>query len=119
MGQGVAGGACPALKTRSQSFSHCVTQGQCAGRCRTRRRWGRAILAGTLTIRVRRVAPRAAACRGSARVLAVRSRLWAIAAQIAHALLAANRPEGMWASGPSIRSAKTVSMIACRRRRPQ
>ena len=38
-----------------------------------------------------------------------------IAAQIAQALLAANRPEGRCARGPSIRSAKTVSMIACRR----
>ena len=28
---------------------------------------------------------------------------------------APKRPEGMWASGPSIRSANTVSMIACLR----
>lgn len=32
-----------------------------------------------------------------------------------HALLAANRPEGRWARGPSIKSANTVSMTACRR----
>ena len=46
---------------------------------------------------------------------AARSRLWVIAAQIAPALLAANRLEGGWARGPSIRSANTVSMMACRR----
>ena len=48
-------------------------------------------------------------------VAAARSRLWVIAAQMAQAWLAANRPEGRWARGPSMRSAKTVSMIACRR----
>src|SRR4029079_8833138 len=41
--------------------------------------------------------------------------LWAMAAQIAQAELAPKRPEGMWASGPSMRSAKVVSMIAWRR----
>jgi hypothetical protein len=46
-----------------------------------------------------RVAPRAAA----------HSRLWAMAAQIAQAELAANRPGGMWARGPSMRSAKVVT----------
>ena len=63
----------------------------------------------------RRVAPRATASLPSLRVAAARSRLWVIAAQIAQALLAENWPEGRCASGPSIRSAKTVSMIACRR----
>jgi hypothetical protein len=38
-----------------------------------------------------------------------------MAAQIPHAVLAAKRSEGRCASGPSIRSANTVSMIACRR----
>ena len=38
-----------------------------------------------------------------------------MAAQTAQAEFAANRPDGRWASGPSIRSANTVSMIACRR----
>jgi len=32
-----------------------------------------------------------------------------MAAQIAQALFAANRPEGRWANGPSMRSANTVS----------
>ena len=36
-----------------------------------------------------------------------------IAAGIAQAAFAAKSPEGMWASGPSIRSANTDSMIAC------
>lgn len=42
--------------------------------------------------------------------------LWAIAAHRIQAPLAPNRPDGMWARGPSMRSEKTVSMIAfCRR----
>ena len=48
-------------------------------------------------------------------VAAARSRLWAIAAHRIQAEFAPKRPEGMWASGPSIRSAKTVSMMAWRR----
>jgi hypothetical protein len=39
--------------------------------------------------------------------------VWAIAAHRIQAEFAPHRPEGMWASGPSIRSANTVSMIAC------
>ena len=50
--------------------------------------------AGTLTMRRRRVAPRATARVLSARVAAAWSRLWVIAAQMAQAWLAANRPEG-------------------------
>src|SRR4029079_10782281 len=38
-----------------------------------------------------------------------------MAAQMSHAELAPRRPEGMWARGPSMRSAKVVSMIAWRR----
>jgi len=41
--------------------------------------------------------------------------LCAMPAQIAQAELAPKRPEGMWARGPSMRSAKVVSMIAWRR----
>ena len=121
MGPGSGGGRCqvvaggPVAKTAPHSAVHGSAQGQCAGRCRTRRRCGRVIRAGTAMRSRRRVAPRAIACAGLARVPAARSRLWVIVAQIAHALLAANRPEGRWARGPSIRSAKVVSMIACRR----
>lgn len=35
-----------------------------------------------------------------------------IAAHNTQAKLALNRPEGMWARGPAIRSEQTVSMIA-------
>jgi hypothetical protein len=38
--------------------------------------------------------------------------LWAIAMQVSHALLALKTPEGRWASGPSMSSAKTCSMMA-------
>jgi hypothetical protein len=41
--------------------------------------------------------------------------LWVIAGGIAQAAFAAKTPEGMGAGGPSIRSANTDSMIACRR----
>ena len=68
-----------------------------------------------LTILRRRVAPRAMACCSPASVAAARSRLWAIAAHRIQAELAPKRPEGRCASGPSIRSANTVSMMTWRR----
>ena len=74
---------------------------------------GAAKRAGTVTRSRRRVAPRATACSPPASVPAARSRLWAITAQASQAQLAANSPDGMRASGPSIRSAKVVSTIAC------
>jgi hypothetical protein len=46
------------------------------------------------------------------RAPAARSRFWAIAAHSTQAEFAPKRPDGMWANGPSIRSANTVSMIA-------
>ena len=91
----------------------CVpAQGQWLGRCRMGRRCGRASRAGMLMIlrpAWRRGPPRVGARRSAADA---RSRLWAIAAHNAQALLAPNRPDGRWARGPSIRSAKVVSMIA-------
>ena len=59
------------------------------------------------------VDPRARLWWSPASTPAARSRLWEIAAHSTQAELAPKRPEGMWASGPSIRSANTVSMIAC------
>jgi hypothetical protein len=38
-----------------------------------------------------------------------------MAAQASQAAFAGNDPEGRWARGPSMRSAYTVSMMACRR----
>jgi hypothetical protein len=66
-----------------------------------------------LTILRRRVAPRATAWAPPGRTPAARSRLWAMAVHNTQAELAPKLPEGMWARGPSIRSAKTVSMMAC------
>lgn len=74
-----------------------------------------AIQAGTVIRVRRRVAPRSTAWTGPAIVPAARSRWWVIAAHRVQALLAANRPDGRCANGPSIRSANTVSMMACRR----
>ena len=111
VGQAVAGG--PLANTAVHSAVHGPAQGQCAGKCSTRRRCGRAIRAGMVMMCRRRVAPRATACFGLARVPAARSRLCVIAAQIAHAALAANWPDGIWANGPSMTSDRTVSMMAC------
>ena len=94
---------------------HADAQGQWLGRCSTGLRWGRASRAATVTMRRRRVAQRATACPPPASTPTARSRLWAIPAQTAQALLAPKRPEGMWARGPSMRSAKVVSMMAWRR----
>src|SRR3954453_22788096 len=88
--QAVAGG--PVANTAFQSAVQGSAQGQWAGRCSTRRRCGRVSRAGTAIRSRRRVAPRALACAGLARVPAARSRLWVIAAQIVHALFAENRP---------------------------
>ena len=68
-----------------------------------------------LTILRRNVAPRALVCAPLAMVPVARSRLWAIAAHCTQAEFAPNDPDGMCASGPSIRSENTVSMIACAR----
>ena len=95
------------------SACHAGSQGQWLGRCRIGLRCGRAIRAGMLTSARRSVAPRALPWRPPARIPAARSRLWVIAAHSTQAELAPNRPDGMCASGPSIRSAKVVSMIAC------
>jgi hypothetical protein len=57
----------------------------------------------------RRVAPLALAWNALARLPPARSRLWVMAVQAA---LASKCPEGRCASGPSIRSAKVVSMMA-------
>ena len=95
------------------SASQCCDQGQWVGRCSIGRRWGRDSRAATLMILRRSVDPRARVCWSPASTPAARSRLWAIAAHRIQAELAPNRPEGKWARGPSIRSAKVVSMIAC------
>ncbi len=61
------------------NVSQCCAHGQCVGRCRMGRRRGRASRAGMLTMRRRRVDPRALAWVAPARTSAARSRLWAIA----------------------------------------
>ena len=95
------------------NVSQCSAQGQWVGRCSIGRRCGRASRAGMLTSWRRRVDPRARLWWSPASTPAAGSRLWEIAAHSTQAELAPKRPEGMWASGPSIRSANTVSMIAC------
>jgi hypothetical protein len=107
----IGGGLCPMVLCHS--VSHGLDHGQWVGKCRSGRRCGRVSRAGMLTMVRRRVDPRARACRSPARTPAARSRLWAIPAHRIQAEFAPKRPEGRCASGPSIRSAKTVSMIAC------
>jgi len=58
------------------------------------------------------VAARALAWRQPASVPAARSRLWAMAAAASQAALAVNFPDGRWASGPSLRSARSCSITA-------
>lgn len=68
--------------------------------------------AGTWIRWRRRVDQRALACRREASTPAARARLNAVTANASQALLAANLPDGTWASGPSFSSAMTCSMIA-------
>src|SRR3954453_19056315 len=95
---------------------HSARQGHRVGRCRVRRRAERAIRAGTMISRVRRVAvvatARAWPGRVAARAPAARSRLNAITARASQAALAVNTPDGRSASGPALRSAMTCSTIA-------
>ena len=112
-GQGFcSGGGSPPIVLRHRA-SQGFDQGQWVGRCSTGRRCGRVSRAGTFTMRRRSVEPRATAWVPPARTPAARRRLWAIAAHRIQAELAPNRPDGMCARGPSMRSANTVSMIAC------
>src|SRR4051812_45598421 len=106
--EAVAGGPQVLVNSWVQAFSH----GQCSGRCSWSRRAERAIRAGMLISWARIVAVVALAWKVEARAPAARVRLNAIAANTVQAELAANRPEGMCASGPPFRSAMTCSTIA-------
>lgn len=81
------------------------------GGWRSRGRWARR--AGRVMIWRRGVAARAVPGVRLIRVPAARSGLCAMLARSSQAPGAAKRPEGRWASGPSIRSAKTCSITAC------
>ena len=72
----------------------------------------RAIRAGTVMSWARIVAVVALAWNFEARVPVARVRLNAIAARTIQALVAANEPDGMCASGPAFRSEKVCSTIA-------
>lgn len=111
--QAIAGGLWPMVLAHNRS--HASDQGQCVGSREIGIRCGRHNRAGISTILRRNVAPRARTSAPPARRPVARRRLWAIAAQSTHAEFAPKRPDGMCARGPSMRSAKTVSMIACRR----
>src|SRR3982751_3393496 len=99
--EGVAGGPQALVNSRVQALSH----GQSRGRCSRSRRAERAIRAGTAISWARMVAVVALPWKVEARAPAARVRLNAIAANTVQAELAANRPEGMCASGPFFRSA--------------
>ena len=107
-----SGGLYPILLCHN--VSQCFDQGQWVGKCRIGRRCGRASRAGTLTILRRSVDPRARVCwspgqdAGSAQQVVGDRRTHRI-----QAALAPKRPEGRCARGPSIKSANTVSMMAC------
>src|SRR3954447_13812963 len=105
------GGPQALLNSRFQA----VSQGQSRGRCMRSRRAVRASRAGMAIRWARIVAVVALAWNAEARAPAARVRLNAIIARTVQAELAANRPEGMCASGPPFRSAMTCSTIACPR----
>jgi hypothetical protein len=94
----------PVANAAVHNLAHGLVQGQRAGRCSTRRRCGRASRAGTFTRCRRSVPPRASVRRSLATAPAPRSRLCAVAAQAAQALLAEFLPKGRRGICPSIRS---------------
>ena len=99
------------MNSSVQACSH----GQATGRCSVTRRAEDAIRAGMAMSLRRIVAVVDLAIVGPARVAAARVRLNAITASTSQAELAANLPEGRWASAEFFRSAWTCSMIACPR----
>src|SRR6266516_3917402 len=103
------GGPVAASNRFIQSCSRCQPSGRC--KVISPRPW-RAIRAATLIRSRRSVAPLPLAQARLARDPAARSRLCAMAAQASQAAFAGKEPEGRWATGPSVQSAKTCSTTA-------
>ena len=81
-------------------------QGQPVGKCRTSLRADRASRPGTLINCVRTVPVVALAWNAGAITAAVRVGLNAIAAQTSQGAVGPELPDGRWASGPFLRSAR-------------
>ena len=94
-----------------------VSQGQCLGRCKVRRRAERVIRPARAKNRRRRVLV-VTICSPKPMRAVQRARLWAITCTANQAPLAANRPDGMWFSPtPYLRSRMAFKVSAWRRYR--
>ena len=92
-----------------------VSQGQCLGRCKVRRRAERVIRPARAKNRRRRVLV-VTICSPKPMRAVQRARLWAITCTANQAPLAANRPDGMWFSPtPYLRSRMAFRISAWRR----
>ena len=102
-------------RNRARARLNWVSQGQCLGRCKVRRRAGRVSRPARAKNRRRRVL--VVTVRSPRPIRAVqRARLWAITCTASQAALAAKRPEGRWFSPtPYLRSRMAFSTSAWRR----
>ena len=102
-------------RSRARALLNWVSQGQCLGRCKVRRRAERVVRPARAKNRRRRVLVVTICSRKPMRAVQ-RARLWAITCTASQAPLAANRPDGRWFSPtPYLRSRMAFSISAWRR----
>ena len=102
-------------RNRARARLNWVSQGQCCGRCKVRRRAERVSLPAREKNRRRRVLV-VTICSPKPRRAVQRARLCAITCAASQAALAAKRPEGRWFSPtPYLRSRMAFSISAWRR----
>ena len=102
-------------RSRAKARLNWVSQGQCWGRCKVRRRAER--VSRPTRAKTRRLSVLVVTARSPRPIRAVqRARLWAITCTANQAALAAKRPEGRWLSPtPYLRSRMAFSISAWRR----
>ena len=102
-------------RSRARARLNWISQGQCLGRCKVRRRAERASRPGRAKNRRRRVLV-VTTCSPRPIRAVQRAMLWAITCTASQAGLAAKRPDGMWFSPtPYSRSRMAFSISAWRR----
>ena len=110
-----SGGEWNGSRSRARARLNWVSQGQCLGRCKVRRRAERVIRPARAKNRRRRVLV-VTICSPKPMRAVQRARLWAITCTANQAPLAANRPDGMWFSPtPYLRSRMAFRVSAWRR----
>ena len=98
-------------RSRARALLNWVSQGQCLGRCKVRRRAERVVRPARAKNRRRRVLVVTICSRKPMRAVQ-RARLWAITCTASQAPLAANRPDGRWFSPtPYLRSRMAFSKL--------